>query len=57
MPMSEPSPSLDLRSSIVNLIGALAFSSVATVLTAEIVVARVEKLIKAFEISSQCEDC
>ena len=57
MPMSEPSPSLDLRSSIVKMIGALSISSPVIVLTAVIVVAQVEKLITAFEISSQTEDC
>ena len=55
MPTSEPTPSLDLRSSIVYLIGALAYSSPATDITAVIAVARVEISFGAFVISSQCE--
>ena len=54
---SEPSPSLDLRSSIVNLISTSSISSPATVLTAVIAVARVEISFGAFVISSQCEAC
>ena len=57
MPTSGPSSSLYLRSSIVELIKALAFSSAATVLTAVIAVGRIEIFFGAFVISSQCEDC